>query len=154
MKVKSLMIGLVFFSFPPVLFAQSAYTVRSVTIKEAPSAASPSIAQLNKESQVQLMQRRGGWYQVTSNVGNGWIKMLAVRLQQTMNTDKNMGTASYSSNTTLTTGVRGLNDSGMLSGGKGVALQQIDQYVVSVDKASSFAGKGKLVSREVSYVDE
>jgi hypothetical protein len=154
MKIKSLMVVLTFFLSTQLFASQLAYTVRSVPLLQSPSTTSTIIAQLDKESTLRLLKRRGGWYQVRSDVGEGWIKMISVRFVPKANQQTAVGSVKYQSSTTLTTGVRGLDEVGMVSGGKGVPLKQLDRYVVSKERAVSFAKEGNLSSREVDYVSQ
>ena len=133
--------------------SQDAFTVRQVALHESPRNSSPALLSLNKNSQVSILKRQGGWYQVQAQGQKGWLKMIAVRFAPAAKSTQLVGSVQYQSNTTLTTGVRGLDEVGLVAGGRGISLEQIEQYQVSPEKARSFALKAGLSSREVDYVE-
>ncbi len=154
MNIKYLICGFVFFLSTSTFASPNAFTVRSVPLLSTPSLSGSVISNLNKGTNLQILQRQGGWYQVKVPAGTGWIKMIAVRLKRPAAAETALGTIQYRSNTTLTTGVRGLDEVKWVSGGQGLSLQQLEQYKVTTEQAEAFAKRGSLSARGVDYVQE
>lgn len=134
--------------------SQDAYTVRAVDLKQMPQFSSNSLTTLAKETRLTILQRQGGWYQVTAKEHTGWLKMLSIRFAPVPRAEaKVQETAHYSASTTLTTGVRGLAESGLGKNGQGAALEQIHSLRVSKEDAETFARSAGLKSREVDHVE-
>lgn len=134
---------------------QDAYTVRDVALKESASLSSSQLLILSKNTPVVILQRKGGWYQVSSGSHQGWLKLLSVRFAPkiTSNTEVK-STSHYASKTTLTTGIRGLADGGPGASGQGGNFEQVKAFQANLSEASVFAKAAGLHSREVRYVEE
>ncbi|WP_286238930.1 SH3 domain-containing protein [Neptuniibacter halophilus] len=153
MKVKIGIIGLALLLSSWASAEQNALTVRAVPLLETPALTAKSILLLPKNTQVLILQREGGWYLVEVKGQTGWIKMLSVRYDRVQTSPHLAGEKDYRSETTTTTGVRGLNEDAASGAGQGVELQRIDQYQVSQQQAQGFARQAGLKSREVGYVE-
>lgn len=152
MNLKQVIASLSFLIVSGNCVAQDAYTVRAVALQNAPGIQSTKLQQLPQNTPLRILQRKGAWYQVEALSNEGWLKMIAVRYVPN-STDKMLaGTAQYRSETTLTTGVRGLSENDVSGSGAGVDLKRVQLVQVERDAAVSFAKQAGLSSREVSYV--
>lgn len=134
--------------------AQDAYTIRDVPLKEAPLRTSPDVTILSKSTPVIIQQRQGGWYRVASATNQGWLKLLTVRFAPVMSSKASVNaTVQYRSQTTLTTGIRGLSEGAPRATGKGGNFEQLKQFQSNVTDAQHFAGEVGLRSQEVGYVE-
>ncbi|MCC7515718.1 MAG: hypothetical protein IT470_00090, partial [Pseudomonadales bacterium] len=110
------------------------------------------LSKLNAGQAVQIGTRQGAWYQVKTPQGEGWVRMLNVRLGSGVvrNGDSAMsglvalGAASRS-NTTVATGVRGLSRRDLEQAQEDLAeVAKLNQYQVSAEEARQFAQAGGL----------
>ncbi|WP_415905951.1 SH3 domain-containing protein [Neptuniibacter sp. QD72_48] len=153
MNLKLLIIGLPFMCSTWVT-AQTAYTVRDISVYQTPSISSTVVTKLSEKSSVNILRRSGGWYEVrTGNAHSGWVKMINLRYVSEPSTQQVAGNMQYRSKTTLTTGVRGLDEGGIISSGSGVSLSKVKGYKVSADVATKFAREGGLKARSMNYVE-
>ena len=63
----------------PASAAEAALTVRSTEIKQQPFSDAKTIATLGEKVSVDVLSRRGGWVNISSGKGNGWVRMLSLR---------------------------------------------------------------------------
>ncbi len=132
--------------------ADPGQTTVATELKQAPDAASATLSKLNAGQAVQIGTRQGAWYQVKTPQGEGWVRMLNVRLGSGVvrNGDSAMsglvalGAASRS-NTTVATGVRGLSRRDLEQAQEDLAeVAKLNQYQVSAEEARQFAQAGGL----------
>ncbi|MDO9265225.1 MAG: SH3 domain-containing protein [Desulfosalsimonadaceae bacterium] len=122
-------------------------------MKIIPDAGSATVAALNAGTIVQIGERQGAWYKITSAQGNGWVRMINVRLSGVRQKGESaasgmqaLGKASRS-NTTVATGIRGLSREDLKSSQEDPReLAKLNQYQVSVQEARSFGAAGNLPS--------
>ena len=122
-------------------------TTTTTKLKQAPNASSATINQLSAGQTLQIGTRQGAWYQVKTPQGEGWVRMLSVRLQggsarggeSTMSGLASLAQASRS-NTTVATGVRGLSREQLQDAQEDPAeVARLHQYQVSAEEARQFA---------------
>ena len=111
---------------------------------------------------VEIQKRQGGWFQVKSARGRGWVRMLSVRRAEAgkagaaTEVSGLLALASGRAGTgtvVATTGIRGLNEEQLKAAKYSAAeLQLSDGYVQSSADARRFAARGKLVARAVDYL--
>lgn len=115
-------------------------------LKSAPDAGSASLGKLPAGQPVQIGERQGAWYQVKTSQGDGWVRMLNVRMQgngaargeSTMSGLAALGQASHS-NTTVATGVRGLSREDLQAAHENLQdVARLGQYQASADEARQF----------------
>lgn len=136
--------------------AQPAFTVAEVELKAEPSNSASSLLQLAADTPVLILKRQGGWYQVQSgeNIQSGWLKLHQLRYasEHTGDSDSFLALIQGSGSPTESTGVRGLSDAELKAGIKqSMGMQRVNRYHVSAPEARSFANRGALTSRQVSY---
>lgn len=128
--------------------ADAGQTTAATELKQAPNAGSATINQLSAGQTLQIGTRQGAWYQVKTPQGEGWVRMLSVRLQgggaarggeSTLNGLASLAQASRS-NTTVATGVRGLSREQLQDAQEDPAeVARLNQYQVSAEEARQFA---------------
>jgi hypothetical protein len=146
---------------------QAAVTLRDSTLRATPHSDAAAISKLKAKTSLQIMQRKGGWYQARdAKRHTGWIRMSHIRLGDGKSSEnKGGGVAqtlnflstgrSGASGVTVATGIRGL-DSADVSNAKPdhKAVKKLDRYKVSSVSAKQFAGKGELHEQKLRYFKE
>ena len=127
--------------------ADTGQTTAATELKQAPNASSATVSQLSAGQSLQVGTRQGAWYQVKTPQGEGWVRMLSVRLQggatrsgeSTMSGLASLAQASRS-NTTVATGVRGLSREQLQDAQEDPAeVARMNQYEVREAVAEEFA---------------
>src|SRR6478609_2362497 len=122
----------------------------SSTLSVLADAGGSTVSQLPAGQALQIGERKGAWYQVKTSQGDGWVRMLNVRLQSgaaksgesAMSGLAALGQATRS-NTTVATGVRGLSRKDLEQAQEDpVEVAKLDQYKVSADEARKFGQAG------------
>jgi hypothetical protein len=116
-------------------------------LKSAPDPTAATISQLAPGSIVQVGERSGGWYKVSTPQGEGWVRMLSLRIGTApagSGASLGNGLAALNqasrSNTTVATGVRGLTREELKTAQEDlVELDKLEQFTVSPQDASRFA---------------
>ena len=150
--------------FPVLALAAPATVIRAVDLKAAPATDAATLAALAELSQVEMLERKGGWTRVRTAAGaEGWVRMLALRyaatgaakqgdtgIVQLLNVART-GT----SGTQVATGVRGLDPEQLKNAKPNAAeLKRLQSYRASPDAAAAFAERGRLQARQVDYPKE
>lgn len=131
--------------------ADSGQVTVATELKSQPDSAAASLGKLAAGQPVEIGQRQGAWYEVRTAQGNGWVRMLNVRLQagaargeSAMAGIAALGQASRS-NTTVATGVRGLSREDLQAANENPQeVARLTQYQVSADEARRFGQAGGL----------
>lgn len=127
--------------------------VKESPVHLSPSYQSPIIDTLTTNNQVVIRNRERAWYQIEAdNAGDGWIKMLHVKLLMAPKREGELGVQSLLSNVfaphskpTESTGVRGFDETDIKRAKADIEqLKQLAKYVVSEDEVTEFAFDGKL----------
>lgn len=144
------------------LAGENATAVKTDALRVQPFADAKTVAMLNAGSTVEIVKRDGGWYQVKSTQGSGWVRMLSLRRG---NGGKPAAGTSASSLASLasgragtgkvvsTTGVRGLNEEQLKAARfdeKQVSLAE--SYQASRADAQKFAASAKLKPVKLDYL--
>lgn len=132
--------------------ADPGQTTVATELKSSPDASGSTLSQLPAGQALQIGERKGAWYQVKTSQGDGWVRMLNVRLQSgtaksgdsTLSGLAALGQATRS-NTTVATGVRGLSRKDLQQAQEDPAeVAKLNQYQVSADEARKFGQAGGL----------
>ena len=123
-----------------------------------------SVGALAAGDKVEIIKKDGGWLQIKSDKGSGWVRMLSVRRGDARKTTAGSevaglaGLASGRAGTgkvVATTGIRGLNEEELKAAKYNEAeLKRADSYVTSKAAAQQFAAKGKLIARQMNYLPD
>jgi hypothetical protein len=151
-KPKRLLISSLLLSSTLSVLADPGQTTVATELKSTPDANGSTVSQLPAGQALQIGVRQGAWYQVKTAQGEGWVRMLNVRLQSgvarggesTMSGLAALGQATRS-NTTVATGVRGLSRKDLQQAQEDPAeVAKLNQYQVSADEARKFGQAGGL----------
>jgi hypothetical protein len=145
---------------PLLALAEPATVIRATDLKQEPASDSATVAPLAENTAVEVLERKSGWIRVKGAGGEGWVRMLALRLGGA--TTAKPGASGLSqmfnvartgtSGTQVTTGVRGL-DAQMLSNAQPnpAELAKLKDFAVERGAAAGFAAEGSLSSKPVEY---
>lgn len=147
--------------FAPILaLAEAGTVIRATDLKQEPASDAATVAALAEQTAVEVLERKSGWIRVKSAGGEGWVRMLALRLggataakpgasglTQMFNVART-GT----SGTQVTTGVRGLDAEQIATAQPNPAeLARLQQFAADRPAAASFAAQGKLDAKAIDY---
>jgi hypothetical protein len=134
----------------PASAAQVAFTVRSTEIKQQPFSDAQTVATLNDKSSVEVLSRRGGWVNISSSKGKGWVRMLSLRSDSTT---QKRGDSGLQSLITVATGVRGLSEEDLKNAHPNpVEFEKLQKYAANKANAEKFAHDAKLKARQLDYL--
>jgi hypothetical protein len=145
---------------PAMALAEPATVIRATDLKQAPASDSGTVAALAEQTAVEVLERKSGWMRVKSVSGDGWVRMLALRLGGA--TAAKPGASGLSqmfnvartgtSGTQVTTGVRGLDAEQIANAQPNPAeLAKLEKFAADRDTAAGFATQGKLSPTSVDY---
>lgn len=145
---------------------QSATVLRDSPLMAEPFSDASNIATLAAKQQVTVLQRKGGWYQVESDQQRGWVRMSHIRFGDAAATQGDgSGLAktlqflstgrSGASGVTVATGIRGLSAADVANAKPDhESINKLEAFQASPKAAKAFAGKTKLQSQQIAYLDE
>ena len=147
----------------PVSFAhagESGTVIKAEALKKEPFRDAKSAGTLAVGDKVDILKKNGGWLNVKSVKGNGWVRMLSIRRGAARR-----GTAGASGLASLatgragtgkvvaTTGIRGLNEEELKAAKYDEAeVKQMESFSTTRAEAKKFADKGKLKVHKVDYL--
>ncbi len=119
-----------------------------------------TMGSLAKGDSVEILNKQGGWFQVKTAKGSGWVRMLSVRRGEarkgSVDASGILGLASGRAGTgqvVATTGIRGLSEEELKAAKYNEAeVKRVDSYAVTQAEAKKFAAEAKLVARKVDYL--
>ncbi|RFC40819.1 MAG: SH3 domain-containing protein [Candidatus Nitrotoga sp. CP45] len=144
----------------PAFAAETGSVIRADGIKVEPFRDAKTIATLSVGDKVEIVKKNGGWLQIKSPKGKGWVHMLNVR-KGDMRKDSGdlgglLGMASGRAGTrkiVATTGIRGLDEVELQSAKYNeTELNLVESYTINRAEAQVFATQGKLVARKFDYL--
>lgn len=128
-------------------------------IKAVPFRDAKAVGTLGRGETVDILKRQGGWYQVSSAKGNGWVRMLSVRKGAARKANEVAGLAGLASGragtgkVVATTGVRGLSEEELKAAQFNESeVNNMEAQTVSKDDSRRFAAQGKLKSSRFDYL--
>lgn len=137
---------------PLVSWAEPATVIRATELKKDPATDAPTVSELAENTNVDALERRGGWTRVKAGAGEGWVKMLVLRYGGGGAKQGDSGVAQLlnvartgSSGTQVTTGVRGLEAEQIANAEPNPAeLKKMQGFASTAAAAATFAKRGKL----------
>lgn len=140
--------------------AETGSVIRADGIKVEPYRDAKTIAKLSVGDKVEIIKKNGGWLQIKSTKGQGWVHMLNIRKggvrRESGDISGLLGMASGRAGTgkiVATTGVRGLDEVELQSAKfNETELSMVESYSKSRADAQTFAIQGKLVARKFDYL--
>lgn len=144
----------------PAWAAESGTALKADTIRAEPFADAKAVTALTVGDKVEILKKNGGWLQVKSAKGSGWVRMLSVRKGEARKGSGNavglLGLASGRAGTgkvVATTGIRGLNEEELKSAKFNEAeLKLAESFATGKADAQKFAAQGKLAARKFDYL--
>ncbi|MDO9101698.1 MAG: SH3 domain-containing protein [Candidatus Nitrotoga sp.] len=160
--MNSIKLGTVLFALlaMPAFAAETGSVIKTDGIKVEPFRDAKTIATLSVGDKVEIVKKNGGWLQIKSPKGNGWVHMLNVR-KGGVRKDSGvigglLGMASGRAGTGKvvgTTGIRGLDEVELQSAKYNeTELNLAESYAINRAEAQVFATQGKLVARKFDYL--
>jgi hypothetical protein len=150
------------FAALPAAAADAGRLQKAEPLRAEPFRDASTLSTLAAGDRVDILRRRGGWFQVKSAKGNGWVRMLSVRRGEAGKASGEseaaglLGLASGRAGTgtvVATTGIRGLNEEQLKAAKYSASeLRLSDSFVQSPADARKFAAKGKLNPRPMDYL--
>jgi hypothetical protein len=151
-------------------FAGQAATTRITSdLKAEPYLDAETIASIPEQSDLEIISRKGGWYQVNIPPGSttGWMRMTSVRIIKIINSSSEKSAngevlenfittgRSGSSDVSAATGVRGLDEEDLKNAEPDEdAVKSMDKYAANEDTARSFASSINLNTNSIEYLVE
>ena len=148
--------------------AERAFAVRAGELKQQPFIDAAAAGSVAANQAVSVLTRQGGWVRVESNGQSGWMRMLNIRLAvATPASGTGTGSSSNrssltssgaqlrtgSSGKTVTTGVKGLDESNIRGSTPDEAqVAQLEALGVDPSEAASHAASSGLKEQSVQYL--
>ncbi len=137
--------------------------VKACQVMSKPFKDATPVASLQKGDAVEILQRKGGWWQISIKGKTGWVRMLDVRQgasgKKPSATKEASGVLDLASgragsgNVVAATGVRGLDEESLKQAEfNGQELQTLKSYRASGPDAQSFAKEAGLTSQQVPFL--
>lgn len=143
----------------PAVAGEAGTLLKADELKAEPFVDARKVGALSPGDRVDIVKKSGGWFQVKSARGNGWVRMLSVRrgeARKAGGAGDLLGLASGRAGTgkvVATTGIRGLNEEELKAAKfDGAEVQLVESYATSRAEAQKFAAKGQLAARKMDYL--
>ncbi len=142
-------------ALPLAGLADSGTVIRPAPLQSEPFSDAGTLAELPRGAAVRLLERQGGWYQVSSGQLRGWVRLASIKLEEGSSGGGESGIGeslrfaqtgrSGARNTQATTGVRGLDKKALAEAAPDrAALGQLEQYAVTEAEAAAQARRNGL----------
>lgn len=152
----------------PALHAeeQLATTLKATELRDEPYSDAAVVSELPAKQQVNVLERRGGWYQVGYGPQRGWLRMSAIRFgngETTPRDGNGLGQTlrflstgrSGASGVTVATGIRGLDAADVAKATPNhEAVSQLNGYRANNFTIKKFAREARLKSQPLGYIAE
>ena len=129
-------------------------------LKAEPFRDAKTVGSLTPGDNVEILEKQGGWFQVKSAKGSGWVRMLSIRRGEARKGSGDaagvLGLASGRAGTghvVATTGIRGLSEEELKAAKYNeMELKKAESFAATEAEARKFAAEGKIVARKVEYL--
>ena len=140
--------------------AESGTLLKGDDLKAEPFRDAKTVAALAAGDKVDILKKEGGWYEVKSAKGKGWVRMLSIRKGDARKGGGDaagvLALASGRAGTgkvVATTGIRGLSEEELKAAKFNEAeLKRAESYATGKSEAAKFAASGKLAARPFDYL--
>ena len=140
--------------------AENGTLLKGDELKAEPFRDAKTVAALAAGDKVDILKKEGGWYEVKSTKGKGWVRMLSIRKGDAR---KGGGDASGvlalasgragTGKVVATTGIRGLNEEELKAAKfNETELKRAESYTTGKAEAAKFPAAGKLAARPFDYL--
>jgi hypothetical protein len=145
----------------PAMAGEPGSVLKTDQLKAEPFRDARNVGTLKAGDKVDILKRSGGWFQVKTAKGTGWVRMLSIRRGEARKATGGeaaglLGLASGRAGTgkvVATTGIRGLSEEQLKEAKYNEAeLKQADSFVSTRAEAQKFAAKGGLTARSMDYL--
>jgi hypothetical protein len=143
---------------------ESGAMIKADNLRAEPFSDAKTVARMAAGDKVEILKKDGGWLQVKSAKGSGWMRMLSIRTGAARKSSAGTevaglaGLASGRAGTgkvVATTGIRGLNEEELKAAKFNEAeVKLAESYLTSRADAQKFAAKGKLAARKMDYLPD
>ena len=159
-RTRTLLASLFLLALSPARAVETGTLIKADTLRAEPFGDAKAVVTLATGVKVDILQKNGGWLQVKSAKGKGWVRMLSVRrgaaAQKPGAATGVLALASGRAGTgkvVATTGIRGLNEEELKTAAFNEAeLKLAESYATKAGDARAFAKLGKLTARPVDYL--
>ncbi len=142
------------------LAGEAGTALKADDLKAEPFRDAKTVGSLTAGDKVEILKKQGGWFQVKSTKGSGWVRMLSIRRGEARKGSGDaagvLGLASGRAGTggvVATTGIRGLSEEELKAAKYNeTELRKAESFVATEAEARRFAAEGKLVARKVKYL--
>jgi uncharacterized protein YgiM (DUF1202 family) len=159
-----ILLAVLLLASPIAQAGESGAVVKADELKEEPFRDAKTVGKLTTGDKVEILKKDGGWFQVKSARGSGWVRMLSIRRGAARKASAGSevaglaGLASGRAGTgrvVATTGIRGLNEEELKAAKFNEAeLKLAESSLTSRAEAKKFAAKGKLTARKLDYLPD
>ena len=140
--------------------AENGTALKGDDLKAEPFRDAKTVAALAAGDKVDILRKDGGWYEVKSAKGKGWVRMLSIRKGDARKGGGDAGGLLALSSgragtgkVVATTGIRGLNEEELKAAKFSEAeLKRAESYATGKAEAAKFAATGKLAARPFDYL--
>jgi adenylate cyclase len=134
--------------------------LKGAEIRVEPYRDAKQVGSLASGDKVEILSRQGGWYEVKSVKGSGWVHMLSIRrgdpTKRSIDAEGVVGLATGRGGTgqvIATTGIRGLSEEELKKAKFNESeLKKVESFTATQKEVRKFAAEGKLVERKVNYL--
>ena len=143
---------------------ESGAAIKADELKAEPFRDAKTVGSLAAGDKVDILKKDGGWFQVKTAKGSGWVRMLSIRKGEARKASAGSevaglaGLASGRAGTgkvVATTGIRGLNEEELKAAKfNEKELTLAESFITSRADAQKFAAKGKLTARRMDYLPD
>ena len=139
---------------------ESGVAVKADSLRAEPFQDARALGQVGKGERADILKKNGGWLQIKTAKGTGWIRMLSIRRDAAGSSARpGSSLAALASGragtgrVVATTGIRGLNEEELKAAKYNEAeIKLAESYGSSKGEAQKFAQKGKLVAQKLDYL--
>jgi len=154
------LVGALLLTVGAALAGEGGSLLKADDLRAEPFRDAKTVGSLAPGDQVEILKKQGGWFQVKSAAGTGWVRMLSIRRGEARKGGGDaaglLGLASGRAGTgsvVATTGIRGLSEEELKEATYNeVEVKKAESYATTRAEAQRFAASGKLVSRKVDYL--
>jgi hypothetical protein len=140
--------------------AETGTALKADEIKAEPFRDAKTVGALTTGDKVEIVTQQGGWFEVTSARGKGWVRMLSIRRGEARKGGDDasgvVGLATGRAGTgqvVATTGIRGLSEKELKAAKFNEAeLKKVESSTTSRGDAQKFSADGKLVAKKLEYL--
>jgi hypothetical protein len=154
------LLGLLLLANGTALAGEGGSALKADDLRAEPFRDAKTVGSLAPGDQVEILKKQGGWFQVKSAKGSGWVRMLSIRRGEARKAGGDaaglLGLASGRAGTgrvVATTGIRGLSEEELKAAKYNeVEVKKAESYATTRAEAQRFATSGKLLARKVDYL--